>query len=502
MTQRLSLPPRPTLPTPEAAERLREVFASARYDESGVRDLLQLDDFPSLRGGDLPLLLHRTSGDDPLDTLVRLFLMERPVEREAAARALRPLDLETLAGMDLLALEAGSVESRIKLLPFQGLLVAFDRESYLRESSGRDYVMGIGRSSLTLANLTIRRPSPSTLDLGTGCGIQGLLAARHSDRVTATDLNDRAVVMASFNARLNGLPNVTCTRGHLFEPVGEDRFDLIVSNPPFVISPESRYIYRDGGLPADELCRRILCEASPRLEQGGYCQVLCNWAEYAGEDWRKTLSDWTRELGCDAWVMRSESRDTATYASTWIQHTERRKDGDWARRLEDWLAYFDRLGIASVGAGIITLRRTSGRAGWFRADEAPPRMLGPCGEDVERGFALGDFLETVERDESLLAAVLSPAPDLELEQRHCLGAGGWEETQTRLLRTRGLAYAGASDTLVANLIAGCDGSQRLGDVLDAILAPLRMHREDLSGPLCQAVRHLVQQGFLLPVSLT
>lgn len=362
--------------------------------------------------------------------------------------------------------------------------------------------MGIGRSTLTLANLTIRRSSRSSLDLGTGCGIQGFLTAPHSEQVTCTDLNERAVAMASFNAQLNALSNVHCVQGHLFEPVQNRRFDLIVSNPPFVISPESRYIYRDGGLPADQLCRKILREASTRLEEGGYCQVLCNWAEYAGEDWRKTLAEWTEGLGCDTWVMRSESRDVETYASTWIQHTERRKRSDWDRRFEEWLAYFDRLGIASVGAGIITMRRATGRPNWLRVDEAPSTMLGPCGADVERGFALRDFLESADRDEVLLQAVLRVCPDTVLEQRLTPCADGWEETGTKLVKARGLAYAGTTDTLMANLVAACDGTKPLVDVVDRVMTPLGIRREEISAPLCQAVRGLILQGFLMPSSLT
>ncbi len=429
--------------------------------------------------------------------------MERPVELEAAKKAFQPLHLETLVQMHLIAVRSGKVEGRIKLLPFQGLLIAFDQERYILETPGADYVMGIGRSSLTLANLTIRRSSRETLDLGTGCGVQGLLAAPHSEQITCTDLNERAVAMASFNARLNALSNVHCVRGHLFEPVQDRRFDLIVSNPPFVISPESRYIYRDGGLPADRLCQQILREASAKLEEGGFCQVLCNWAEVAGRDWRETVTGWTEGLGCDTWIMRSESRDVETYASTWIQHTERRDSSNWDRRLEEWLAYFDGLGIASVGAGIITIRRSPGKTtNWARADEAPPRMLGPCGEDVERGFALRDFLETVERDEHLLQSVLRVSPDTSLEQRYVPSGDGWEEAGTRLVKTRGLAYAGTSDTLMANLVAACDGTKPLLEVVDGVMTPLGIRREEINAPLCQAVRGLILQGFLMPSSLT
>lgn len=56
-----------------------------------------------------------------------------------------------------------------------------------------------------LAALTVRRSIGTALDLGTGGGVQALLAARHSRRVVAVDVNPRALRYTAFNARLNGL---------------------------------------------------------------------------------------------------------------------------------------------------------------------------------------------------------------------------------------------------------------------------------------------------------
>ena len=154
------------------------------------------------------------------------------------------------------------------------MVIACDLPGRLLTADSRDYVMGIGGSSLTLANLTVRRHSGTTLDLGTGCGFQAFLAARHSDCVIAVDQNRRAVELSAFNARLNGFPCVECREGDLFGPVEGITFDLIVSNPPFVISPETRYIYRDSGMAGDEICRRIVREAPRFLNENGICQIL------------------------------------------------------------------------------------------------------------------------------------------------------------------------------------------------------------------------------------
>ena len=120
---------------------------------------------------------------------------------------------------------------------------------------------GIQSPSVTLAKLAVRRRVQKALDLGTGCGIQALLAAKHAERVVATDVNPRALAFARFNARLNGIDNIEFRLGNVFEPVEGERFGLLVANPPYVISPDASYAYRDSDEPADELCRRIVADA-------------------------------------------------------------------------------------------------------------------------------------------------------------------------------------------------------------------------------------------------
>jgi methylase of polypeptide subunit release factors len=68
--------------------------------------------------------------------------------------------------------------------------------------------MGVTPSSVLLSNITIHRPVASALDLGTGAGVQALLAARHAEHIVATDISPRAIEFTRFNCRLNGVDNV------------------------------------------------------------------------------------------------------------------------------------------------------------------------------------------------------------------------------------------------------------------------------------------------------
>ena len=174
---------------PEDYGRLRSILEAAGYTDAGILEVLRVKDFPSIRERDIPLLLRCTNRGTALDTLIRLFLIEVPVDAAAVGKAIQPMELETWVKAGLVRIDGGSVVAGIKLLPFQNLLLAFDLDRRLFSARAQDYVMGIGSSSLTLANLTVRRPARLALDLGTGCGIQALLAARHSDRVLAVDRN-------------------------------------------------------------------------------------------------------------------------------------------------------------------------------------------------------------------------------------------------------------------------------------------------------------------------
>ena len=474
------------------------MLTRANYTDVGVLEVLTTPGFSAPRGSEVPALLWRTRQGTALDTLIRLFLVGVPTEVEATRRALHPMTLEQWAAAGLLALRQGMAVALVKLLPFHGLLLAFDLFNQRRTNVRTDFVMGIGSSTLTLANLAIRRPARYTLDLGTGCGTQAFLAAPHSEQVYAVDRNPRACGFAAFNARLNDFANIACYEGDLFEPVQSQQFDLVLSNPPFVISPASHYLFRDSGMRGDEICQKIVRQAPQVLAEGGYCQILCNWAHIAGERWQDRLATWFEGTGCDAWILRSETQDASTYATTWIRETEADDPGRVGQLYEEWMAYYERERIEAMSAGLITMRRRGGSAPWFRTDDSPARMLGPCGDDVLRVFAAQDFLATLPDNQTLLTAQLSVAPQVRWEQ-HCEPAEqGWQVITSHVRLARGLTYSGDIDPYVANLVARCNGQRPLHALLADVAATLDSPIERIVPVCLEAVRRLIAYGFLLP----
>lgn len=474
--------------------RIRDTLAAAGYDDRRVTETLGAS-LSALGGKKLPVLLRRTRGGTPLETLIRLFILGVRVGPEAAAAALAPMGPAWWAERGLVRLVDGEVEAAVQLRCYQGLVVAFDFHRRGGAPLAPDYVMGISASSLTLAGLTIRRPSGATLDLGTGSGFQGFVAAGHSERVVVTDRNPRAVEIAAFNARLNGLAHVDSREGDLFEPVEGETFDLIVSNPPFIVSPDNIFYFLHSGRTGDEVCRAIAREAPRFLAEGGYCQFLANWVTVAGEDWSDRLAGWFEGTGCDALVLRRGSTSPDEYAAIWIESEE--EDSRFEESFDAWMAYYDRLGVEAIDSGLITMRR-SGTSAWFRTDDTPESLTFPAGADVLQRFEAEDFLAAHPGNDALLGTAFRLAADVRLDEQYAPGDGGWELAGGQLRRVAGLHWVGGVDTDGAALLARCDGTRTMADLLGELARSVGPEAAELTGRWPAMVRRLLQCGFLVP----
>jgi len=126
------------------------------------------------------------------------------------------------------------------------------------------------------------------LDLCTGSGCLAILAARHfpNARIDAVDVSADALEVAARNVAEHGLEGrVTLFHGDLFAPLGNRRYDLIISNPPYVDAEGMAQLPRecraepklafDGGVDGLAIVRRILDEADQHLTpQGGLvCEI-------------------------------------------------------------------------------------------------------------------------------------------------------------------------------------------------------------------------------------
>jgi len=493
--------PPPAFANPAEYRLAREALDAAGFDEKRVAAALGEQLFPSLRVEYRPWLLRVTREPTPLNTVIRIFLAGVPVDVDRARAALAPLPLDAWARAGMLTVGSEGVRRAVRLQPIERLLLAFDSwESGPGGMPRPDHVMGVAGSSLNLLKVTVRDRVASTLDLGTGSGVQALFAARHSDRVVATDPNPRALAFARFNAALNGFANIEVREGSLFEPAKGERFDLVVSNPPFVITPDRRLAFRDGGLQADDFSRRVVAEVPAYLTEGGWFQGLVNWLHVKGEDPVARLAGWVEGSGCDTWVLRGETTGCAEYVTTWIGQGEKPVAHEHVARFESWLDYLEGLGAEAVSAGLFTMRRRPGTDHWFRYENRP-RTKGEIGATIVRGFALRDYLATIMDDAPLLAACLVVAPDARLEQVCVPDQPRWDVRECHLELSGGLGFRGRIEPSTALALARCDGARSLAEVVAELSEAVNVPEAELVPPLLDLVRGLVLRGFLLPPHL-
>jgi predicted RNA methylase len=492
----------PGAPLPEISpadcRRIREVLAKANYTEQGVCRSLGLDHLGQLRERKLAAMLWRTRGGSLLETLVRLFVLGQDADVTALQRALAPMSVDEWKHMGLIeAGDGGSVKASFHLRCYRDLIFAYDFPRRGRGGLRPDYVMGVSPSSLILAAMTVRLKSSATLDLGFGCGIQAILAAPHSERVVGVDCNPRAVAVARRNANLNGIANIDFREGDMFAPVRGEKFDLIVTNPPFIISPENRHFFLNSGLESDEICRRIVREAPAFLNENGYCVMNANWAVIDGEDWRARLASWFESAGCNGLVFAQETRDPGEYAAGLIEAGSN-EEGEYMRMFDEWMAYYAKLRISGIGQGVIVMQQDTKRANWFAVEPAPANIAYPSGDDVALLMKLRSFLHSLPAERDLLDVRLKLAPSVKLDQVCEAANGAWRAVSGRVRRSGGLEFLGVLDGPSAAALAKWNGTRPLRDEFVELAAAFKIDFDAFVPKALLIVRRLVEQGFLLP----
>jgi methylase of polypeptide subunit release factors len=369
------------LPTPNpdrrAAETLRRLFDSIAYGEETVVDLLGDDAYTS---GAAEAAVHdRRLPRTQIGAVIRACFLGLPI----AVADVPERFVDALAATGLAGVHDGRLVPRARITPVQGLFLASD--GYSRGEDPRGYVATYTPTARACDLLTPRRHARRALDVGTGPGTHALLAARHSDHVIATDVNPRALAFTRLNALLNGFEHVEAREGSLFDPVAGETFDLIVCNAPFVVSPESRFTFRDAGLPADEFSRRVVTAAAEHLAEDGFATLLVSWVAEDADEPDERVYEWLDGNGCDAWVLGFSGADPLGHAAGWNDYLHDDLDR-FAAALDEWVDYFRQLGVEWISEGAVLLHRRGGENA-IRFDSIDDEELEDAAEQVERFFA-------------------------------------------------------------------------------------------------------------------
>ena len=501
----------------------------------------------------------------PVAVLTALFMLGEPVPTGALDAALPRTGVSGARRIGLVGEpdETGCVSARVDLRPHEAVDDAGEVRWWVASDLGGlvtgrplapDHVLGIGGAGLTLAGLTPRTPVRTALDLGCGCGIQTLYLLRHAQHVVATDISARALAFTAFNAALAGITAVVDAAtaaeapvdldaagasgsavgtarlelrlGSLLQPVAGGRFDLIVSNPPFVLTPPT---VREAGLPLMEyrdaggpVLPTLVAGLGEHLEPGGSAVMLGNWehrhaslgrgdapdsaSDLAGDSttdpgaavssWRNAVAAWIPE-GLDAWVIEREVQDPVEYATMWLRDgglTPERDAAGFEAALGAWVGDFEARGVEGIGFGYLIVHRPQRpREPWHLLEEVSTTGQGVLGPHIADVLAVRERLAGLDDD---AVAALHPilAPDV-TEERHFI-PGAAEPTVILLRQGGGLGRTIRASTAVAALAGVADGELSVGQIASAVAALTGEDAVGLRAEMIEATRRLLAGGFL------
>ena len=536
----------PPAATPEQAASLRADLADSGWGVEAVAALLgEVADAALRREIRLPALravraaLAAGPAPSSVAVLTALFMLGEPVPVTALDAALPRTTAAGAAAVGLVGEPngAGYVRALVDLRPHEAVDDAGEVRWWVASDLGElvtgralapDHVLGVGGAGLTLAGLTPRTPVRTALDLGCGCGIQTLYLLRHAEHVVATDISVRALAFTAFNAALAGVSvtgsapgaaseadvkpgpasgsgSLELLRGSLLEPVAGRRFDLVASNPPFVLTPPA---VREAGLPLMEyrdaggpILPGLVAGLGEHLEPGATAVMLGNWEHRGAGSWRDAVAAWLPEE-LDAWILERELQDPVEYATMWLRDgglTPERDLQAFDSALEAWIDDFETRDVRGVGFGYLIVHRPqSPREPWRLLEEVTTSGQGVLGPHIAEVLEVRERLAGLDDD---AVADLCPllAPDV-TEERHLI-PGAAEPTVILLRQGGGLGRTLQASTAVAALAGVADGELSVGQVASAVAALSELNAADalaLRAEMVEATRHLLTTGFLRP----
>lgn len=498
-------------PTPVAfshdlLEALRTDLIGCPYTVEEVADVLGPVASAALHR-EQPTMARRVlrASTRPVATLVRFFTLGEPLSAADLDVALPTVSARGLAELALAReTDNGLLRATCDLRPYGDETHTWWLASDLSEiATGavleNDHVLGIGGASTTLASWTPRRQVQRALDLGTGCGVQAAHLSTHVSDIVATDLSTRALEFVSFNAVLNGW-ELDVRKGSMLEPVAGETFDLIVSNPPFVITPRRdempEYEYRDGGAVGDTIIENLVKTVGAHLNPGGVAQFLGNWEMRAEETLHDVWGRWLTDADVDVWVVQREEQDPAQYAELWA------RDGgapvgspEYDTMYEAWIDDFADRGVERIGFGVITVHKPrEERAPFVDLMDERGGVASPMGPAIDAGLTARVWLAT-HTDDELLDTAWVAAPDV-TEERHTK-PGADDPSVIMIRQGGGLGLSIQADTVLAAFMSVADGSMSARVALVAIASLVGVEEARVIDGTLPLLRTLIANGLLI-----
>jgi SAM-dependent methyltransferase len=485
--------------TSEQFAALREHFLKSGFNEAALRQRLEV---PQGRELDLAALSARPAQKpkvgDGLDALIYLFVLGESLPA-AGTRSFFSLPVwEVLSQTGLVQpdpADASRTLAPVALYPIRDLFIASDRWNNPDHSPRQMFAdivyPALTRSAKQFIDFTSFAPCEDFLELCAGTAPAALLAARTAKNIWATDIAERSLDFARFNAALNGIHNVTFAQGDLYQPVEGRTFDRIAAHPPYVPVLKTAEIFYGGGEVGEEITNKVIVELPLRLKPGGrlYCRTM--GTERPGQPFEMRIREWLGEKQAEFDValfslMILEPRQFA------LEETLNKNGG--REQFAQWEKLFSKNDVRELVIGMVIIQR--------HTEERPSFTLrrtiaaGTPAAALEWAMKWEAELRKEDAPERLLEAKPLANPSTEIIVRHVLRDGDISPENYTLSIGQPFALDCKAEPWMALLLPRCDGKTTVAELFELAKENDWIVRETLAEDFSRLLLTLLSGGFL------
>lgn len=278
--------------------------------------------------------------------LIKFLLSDEALSKKELTGIFGNRVLDYLVEIGIIVKENAHYRASVFVHPFRGYYFIADK-SVSRE----DDVFGLGREEEILFDC-LPKNNKSVLDLCTGSGIFAILLAKSAEKVTAVDINPRAIRYAKFNAMLNSV-NVEFMVSNLYENV-RGKYDLIVSNPPYnPFFGGSRILSLHSGCAGDNALSGILRGLGRHLSDEGMSQIVGRYF-YKGRSYRDNLKKIIDINKFDASLLMGKYPKDVFKLINMVE-------GSWSvKNVKRLFDFYKRAGIIKETFGVLNIKKGTG----------------------------------------------------------------------------------------------------------------------------------------------
>jgi SAM-dependent methyltransferase len=485
--------------TSEQFATLREYFLQSDFSADAIRKRL---DIPPAKELDLVELsgtpLLRSKVRDGLDALIYLFLLGESLPFAEALSLFPPAVWDALSQAGLVLrnpAEASGCLATVALYPIRHLFLVSDRWNNPNHSPREKFpdivYPALTKSAKQFIDFTSFAPCEDFLELCAGTAPAALLASCSAKNIWATDIAERSIYFAKFNASLNNIHNVTFALGDLYQPVEGRTFDRIAAHPPYVPVLKPAEIFYGGGEVGEEITKRIISDLPARLKPGGrlYCRTL--GTERPGHSFENRIREWLGEQHreFDVAVFAIQNLEPRQFA---LEETVSKNGG--REQFAQWERLFAKNDVRELVIGIVIVQRCAEHRPAFTVRRTISG--GTPAAVLEWTMSWEAELQREGAIPRLLQAKLLATPGTEIVVRHILRDGEISAENFTLSLEKPFAMDCKVQPWMALLLPRCDGKTSVADLFAMAKQNGWIVPDTPAEEFCRLLATFISGGFL------